>query len=66
MTAYQALIDRGGGVMAIGGHLVLHVSDSPPLNKSHIVHVPLAGATAELLEQTVRDVVRLELKGIRR
>lgn len=65
MNIYQNLIDRGGGVIAIGGHLILMVSDDPPPNKTHVVYMPLTGSTAEQIEWAAKNAMPLELKGIK-
>lgn len=65
LTVYRDLIARGGGVMAIGGHLILLVSPDPPPNKTHVVYVPLDEATPEICLEAVDNHQRLELKGIR-
>lgn len=65
LSTFQSLIDRGGGVMAIGGHLMLLVSDEPPPNKSHVVYAPLRTATAELLLDAADNAARPELIGIK-
>jgi hypothetical protein len=64
LESFQRLIDRGGGVMAIGGHLILVVSPEPPPNKSHVVYVPLEVATAEILVDAVSKAQHLELKAV--
>jgi hypothetical protein len=55
---YEGLIARGGGTVAIGGHLILMVSDCPPPNKTHVVYVPLSNATPELLLRAVDEAHR--------
>lgn len=66
LDRFRDFIERGGGTMAIGGHLVLVVSPEPPPNKTHVVYVPLDKATPELLLDATDNAQRLELKAIKR
>jgi len=62
LSFWQRVIDEGGRSVSIGGGLVMVVSDDPPPNKTHVVYVPLTGATAELLERTAADAERPKVK----
>lgn len=64
LNCYRALIQRGGGVLAIGGHLILHVSDKQPISQTNVVHVDLSTATPELIAQAIDEAQRPELKRI--